>query len=535
MIAGVVPRVVVVNWFRRMRGSAPSGSSAPLTRWERSCWAPSHCSSSAQDSAGGACGSSSAIAVIVLLVLPNALVIPPYTGGDGAAARRRRRYRGRGAGCTRGERAGGPRSRGRSARRYGRRRSRSSSSRSCSRTTAEAGCRSTCRSTTEREGVRDGDRRRGSEHVRHLRRGSPTPSGASWPERISERGSWASFTMLMGTALALGFQFVAHPAVAVGYGILLGIAARGEGSILMILIANYYGRRSYGAISGLVQTALLVGLALGPFIMSVIRESTGSYLAVFYSAARNLHHRSRTAGAGCEAEAPAADDQRRSHNRREPAAMTTSTEIEALKRQVADSSHVLDHQGLVDYHGTRERARAGHERALHQAGAAPAQPDTRPRTSSRSTSTPISKGGDSQWNPSDQRGRTITEPVPPRETALHAAIMRAKAGRELRGAHAPDGRDGDRRGGTSPLRRSRTRAFRSRPRRLSTRDPTSSRRLRWARRSRRRSATALLRCCAITASWWWASRWTTRCRTRSTWSARPSRRSSQPSWGRRRR
>lgn len=103
-------------------------------------------------------------------------------------------------------------------------------------------------------------------------------------ERISER-LLGIFTMLMGLALALGFQFVSHPAAGVGYGALLGIAARGEGSILMLLIANYYGRRSYGAISGLVQTALLVGLALGPVIMARVREETGSYSAVFYSAA----------------------------------------------------------------------------------------------------------------------------------------------------------------------------------------------------------------------------------------------------------
>ena len=103
-------------------------------------------------------------------------------------------------------------------------------------------------------------------------------------EHISER-ILGVFTMLMGLALALGFQFISHPVAAVGYGALLGIAARGEGSILMLLIANYYGRRSYGAISGLVQTALLVGLALGPVIMAQIREATGSYALVFYSAA----------------------------------------------------------------------------------------------------------------------------------------------------------------------------------------------------------------------------------------------------------
>ena len=31
--------------------------------------------------------------------------------------------------------------------------------------------------------------------------------------------------------------------------------------------------------------------------------------------------------------------------------MTTTHDIEELKRQVAESSHVLDHQGLVDFHG----------------------------------------------------------------------------------------------------------------------------------------------------------------------------------------
>ena len=103
-------------------------------------------------------------------------------------------------------------------------------------------------------------------------------------EHISER-ILGILTMLMGTVLALGFPFISHPVAAVGYGVLLGIAARGEGSILMILVANYYGRRSYGAISGVVQTALLVGLAFGPVIMAQVRESTGSYLPVFYSAA----------------------------------------------------------------------------------------------------------------------------------------------------------------------------------------------------------------------------------------------------------
>ncbi len=102
-------------------------------------------------------------------------------------------------------------------------------------------------------------------------------------EHISER-LLGIFTMIMGMALAFGLQFVSNPVIAVGYGALLGVASRGEGSILMLLVANYYGRRSYGVISGMVQTALLVGLALGPYLMSLLRDATGSYQAVFYSA-----------------------------------------------------------------------------------------------------------------------------------------------------------------------------------------------------------------------------------------------------------
>ena len=35
--------------------------------------------------------------------------------------------------------------------------------------------------------------------------------------------------------------------------------------------------------------------------------------------------------------------------------------------------------------------------------------------------------GDAQWVPDDQQGRVINAPVPPREAALHAAILQARA------------------------------------------------------------------------------------------------------------
>ena len=281
MIAGVVPRVVVVNWFRRMRGRAIGlvGTAHPIGTFAlgpvalliigsgfgwRGVWV------------------LFGIAVIVFLVLPNALVIrraPEEMGllpdGDDATE------------------AGG-------------------------QAAIEASAREAEQSWTFREAVRtpsfvliilsivltnygggglpfhmpqiyadQGLREAIGVAAVSMFAISGAFANTLWgflAERISER-LLGIFTMLMGTVLALGFQFVSNPVAAVAYGILLGIAARGEGSILMILVANYYGRRSYGAISGLVQTALLGGLALGPFIMSVIRESTGSYLPVFYSAA----------------------------------------------------------------------------------------------------------------------------------------------------------------------------------------------------------------------------------------------------------
>ena len=281
LIAGVVPRVVVVNWFRRMRGRAIGlvGTAHPIGTF---VLGPAALLIISAGLGWRGVWVILGIAVIVFLVLPNALVIrrtPEEMGllpdGDEVTE------------------SGG-------------------------QAAIEASAREAEESWTLREAIRtpsfaliilsivltnygggglpfhmpqiyadQGLREAIGVAAVSMFAISGAFANTLWgflAERISER-LLGIFTMLMGTALALGFQFVSHPVVAVGYGVLLGVAARGEGSILMILIANYYGRRSYGAISGLVQTALLGGLALGPLIMSVIRESTGSYLSVFYSAA----------------------------------------------------------------------------------------------------------------------------------------------------------------------------------------------------------------------------------------------------------
>ena len=280
LIAGVVPRVVVVNWFRRMRGRAVGlvGTAHPIGTF---AMGPAALFIISLGYSWRWVWIIFGIAILVILVVPNALVVrrtPEEMGllPDGADA------------ATEGD-----------------------ASRAASALEAE-------QSWTLREAIRTPSfsliilsiiltNYGGGGLPFHMpqyyeQQGFAVQIGVAAVSMFAISGAFANtlwgflaehiserilgvFTMLLGMVLALGFQFVSHPVVAVGYGVILGIAARGEGSILMLLIANYYGRRSYGAISGMVQTALLVGLALGPVTMARLREATGSYDIVFYSAA----------------------------------------------------------------------------------------------------------------------------------------------------------------------------------------------------------------------------------------------------------
>lgn len=105
--------------------------------------------------------------------------------------------------------------------------------------------------------------------------------------------------------------------------------------------------------------------------------------------------------------------------------MATQEEIRRLKQQVADSSHILDHQGLVDFHGHVSARIPGTNSLL-------IKPVLRAHNQIKAGDI-ISVDMDeymrenrSQWDPSQQRGRVIDAPVPPRETMLHVAIMQAR-------------------------------------------------------------------------------------------------------------
>jgi hypothetical protein len=63
--------------------------------------------------------------------------------------------------------------------------------------------------------------------------------------------------------------------------LLLGLLARGGLMLTQVLLARYFGRRSFGAISGFADPFAKTGLGLGPLCAAAAFDLTGSYRAVF--------------------------------------------------------------------------------------------------------------------------------------------------------------------------------------------------------------------------------------------------------------
>lgn len=99
-------------------------------------------------------------------------------------------------------------------------------------------------------------------------------------ERISER-LCAAGAMFLAAAAVCFLLFVSSAPMALTFSVLFGLAARGEASLVMIIIAQYYGRESYGTISGFITPFQMVALGLGPLVASLSYDFTGSYTLVF--------------------------------------------------------------------------------------------------------------------------------------------------------------------------------------------------------------------------------------------------------------
>ena len=100
-------------------------------------------------------------------------------------------------------------------------------------------------------------------------------------ERFSARTLSVATTLLSAASVALLMQ-VDSPPLAYLFGLIFGISARGGTAVLtQILLAHYFGRRSFGAISGVLEPFHKGGLGIGALLAGFGFDFFGDYRAVF--------------------------------------------------------------------------------------------------------------------------------------------------------------------------------------------------------------------------------------------------------------
>ena len=100
-------------------------------------------------------------------------------------------------------------------------------------------------------------------------------------ERFDERH--LNVAALLLAAAAIWFlTTVTTPLAAFLFAIAYGLFARGEGTLINILLAQYYGRENFGTISGFVRPFQAGAAALGPVAAALTYDYTGSYIRAFY-------------------------------------------------------------------------------------------------------------------------------------------------------------------------------------------------------------------------------------------------------------
>ncbi len=99
-------------------------------------------------------------------------------------------------------------------------------------------------------------------------------------EKLSER-FLASAVMVLTAITVLYLQSVRTITEAFIFAAIFGLTSRGEGTLVNIILAQYYGRSSFGTINGFVMPFHNLGLGFGPLISSVSFDLTGSYQGLF--------------------------------------------------------------------------------------------------------------------------------------------------------------------------------------------------------------------------------------------------------------
>jgi MFS family permease len=100
-------------------------------------------------------------------------------------------------------------------------------------------------------------------------------------ERISARGLNV-VTMLFAAGSVAFLTGVDGAAGAFVFAVLFGANARGAAVLTQILIARYFGRRSFGAISSILDPFHKGGLGLGALFAGVAFDYFGSYRVIFF-------------------------------------------------------------------------------------------------------------------------------------------------------------------------------------------------------------------------------------------------------------
>ncbi len=107
-------------------------------------------------------------------------------------------------------------------------------------------------------------------------------SGASsmaygfWPRRWPIRYALALTGLLLAIGVA-GLSMIANAWQAYLAAAIFGSGIGGLFTLLPIAWADYYGRRSYGAIRGIALTVQVLAQASGPLLSGLLRDATGTY------------------------------------------------------------------------------------------------------------------------------------------------------------------------------------------------------------------------------------------------------------------
>ena len=74
---------------------------------------------------------------------------------------------------------------------------------------------------------------------------------------------------------------ISGPASALAFALLYGFTARSQSTLVQMLLASYYGRRFFGAISGITVAFQLGVMGVSPWVAALVFDVTGSYQAIF--------------------------------------------------------------------------------------------------------------------------------------------------------------------------------------------------------------------------------------------------------------